>query len=82
MAYDPANAIVYSCGKWPSNAVMHSSKLKQSPASLSVVTLQSGTTLQEMRGTLLSVLVTDSLGSGISGATVCWTLSASLSGAR
>ena len=80
MAYDPANAVIYSCGKWSSNAVMHSSKLKQSPASLSVITLGSGTTLQEMRGTLLSVLVTDSLGSGISGATVQWLLSASLSG--
>lgn len=80
MAYDPAYEVVYSCGKWPSNATMHASKLKQSPASISTVTLQSGTTLQEMRATYVSVLVTDSLGSGLSGAVVQWQLSASMSG--
>lgn len=80
VAYDPTYEIVYSCAKWPTSAIMHASKLKQAPASLSVLTLLSGSTLQEMRATLISVLVTDGQGSGLSGALVCWTLSASTSG--
>ena len=80
MAYDPTNEIVYSCGKFASNATIHASKLKQSPVSLSTVTLVSGTTLQEMQATGLSVVVKDGQGSGMSGVLVCWTLSASVSG--
>lgn len=78
--YDPVYEILYSTAKWPGSAVIHASKLKQSPASLSTVTLVSGTTLQEMRATQISVLVTDSQASGISGVVVCWTLSAATSG--
>ena len=80
MAYDPAYEIVYSCGKWPSNAVMHASKLKQSPVSLSTLTLVSGSTLQEMRAAQVSLFIIDSQGSGMSGVLVAWTLSASISG--
>ena len=79
-AYDPVYEIVYSAGKWASNAVMHASKLRQGPVSLSTLTLRSGTTLQEMRVGQVSVLVTDSQGSGMSGVLVCWTLSAAVSG--
>jgi len=75
-AYDPEYEILYSCGKWPSNAVIHMSKLKPSPASLSVVTLISGTTLQELQTTGMSVLVTDARNSGISGVLTHWSLSA------
>lgn len=80
MCYDPQYEIVYSCGKWTSNAVIHASKLKQSPASLSTLTLVSGTTLNALGAAQISVLVTDTFGSGLSGVTVCWTLSAATSG--
>ena len=80
MAYDPTYEIVYSAGKWPSNAVMHTSKLKQSPVSLSTLTLVSGTTLHGMGAAQVSVLVTDSQGSGLSGVIVSWTLSVATSG--
>ena len=80
MCYDPTNEIVYSTGKWASNAVIHASKLRQSPASLSTLTLVSGTTLHALRAAQISLLVTDSQASGLSGVTVCWTLSAATSG--
>ena len=80
MCYDPTNEIVYSTGKWASNAVIHASKLKQSPASLSTLTLVSGSTLHALRAAQISVLVTDTFGSGLSGVTACWTLSAATSG--
>jgi len=79
-AYDPQYDILYSAGKFISNAIIHVSKLKQAPVSLSTITLVSGSTLQEMRATYLSVQVQDSQGSGISGTLVQWTLSASVSG--
>ena len=80
MCYDPTYEIVYSTGKWASNAVIHTSKLKQSPASLSTLTLVSGTTLHALGAAQISLLVTDALGSAMSGVTVCWTLSAATSG--
>lgn len=76
MAYDPEYQIVYSCGKTPTTATMHASKLKQSPVSVSIVTLISGTTLQELQKTGMSVLVTDEFQSGISSVLVHWSLSA------
>ena len=79
-AWDPANEILYSAGKWASNAVIHASKLKQSPASLSVLTLVSGTTLNALKPSQISVLVTDTFGSGLSGVIVAWTLSMAVSG--
>mgnify|MGYP001609194034 FL=1 len=80
MCYDPTYEIVYSAGKWASNAIIHASKLRQSPASVSTLTLVSGSTLHAVRAAQISVLVTDTFGSGLSGVTVAWTLSAAVSG--
>ena len=79
-AYDPLHQILYSTGKWPSTATIHASKLMQSPVSLSTITLVSGSALQELTATRLSVNVVDSQASLMSGVLVHWSLSASVSG--
>lgn len=81
-AYDPSTKILYSCGRYEDNAILHASWLRRAPASLSVLTLVTGTTLVELDSSVVSVLVTDSLECGICNYDVCWTLNTVASGGR
>lgn len=79
-AWDAENKILYSCGRFESTAVLHASWLKRAPASMSTLTLRTGSTLTQLQSTLISVLVTDSLGCGVCQVPVQWSLTAQVSG--
>jgi len=82
-AWDEANQVLYSCGRYESNAVMHASWLRRAPASISTITVRGSATsggLVQLQSSLLSVRVTDSMGSGVCNTTVTWSLDPATSG--
>jgi hypothetical protein len=80
--YDTANEVLYSCGRDPVSAVMHASRLRQRPVSLSPITLVTGSALRGQTAKSLSVTILDGLGAGISNALVRWNLASSTSGGK
>lgn len=77
--FDQVEKVLYSCNRNP-GAIMHASRLRQMPTSISPITLVTGSTLVARTATVLSTLVTNELNCGISGATVRWTLTSKVSG--
>lgn len=80
--FDPANEVLYSCGRNPNSAVIHASRLRQSPVSLTAITLVEGSALRSQEAKSLSVTILDGLGAGISNAVVRWNLVSSISGGK
>lgn len=78
-AYDPRNRILYAVGRYASNSIMYSCKLKRAPVTVASPTTNSGTlVLGALTATVVKTTVTDSLGSAISNYPVQWLLSSTM----